>query len=96
MRKFFLTFVVLITISTFAQDLYFYKGVFYGVSEYGDPIVYVDSENTNRIASTDNVADSCCCYQGYDKASNDLSKLYGSCCWMPLTPGKPRCSNGCV
>lgn len=90
MKNFFLTLVALITISAFAQDIYFYKGAFYGVSEYGDPIVYDDSGITSKV-----VMDGCCCYQGYDPASNEQSKLYGSCCWMPLTPGKPRCSNGC-
>lgn len=97
MKKIFFTFVTLLTISAFAQNLFVNKDKVYGMSEFGDLIVYYDGSTSKVDANggLNGLAD-CCCYQGYDADSNALSKLYGSCCWMDLTPGKPRCAFGCV
>jgi hypothetical protein len=96
MKKVFFIFVALVmTMSAFAQEMYLYKGVFYGVSEYGDLIYYSDGEtNRNKIKDAD-VAD-CSCYQGYDPKLKKRNEDYGSCCWMEPNSQYPRCAYGCI
>ncbi len=95
MKKVFFIFVALATIGAFAQDMYFYKGVFYGVSEYGDPIYYSTSDmTTSRFQISD--ADDCSCYQGYDPTLRKRNEDYGSCCWMTPNAQYPRCTYGCI
>lgn len=82
-------------IGLFAQE--FRNGQQIGFSEYGDLLIYEDSSNSSRYgSSTFEDTAGCRCYQGYDKASNDQSKLYGSCCWKPITTSYPVCGGGCV
>jgi len=94
MKKVFFTLVALVTMSAFAQEMFYYQGVFYGVSEYGDPI-YFSPGDTSRNQFLDVLAEDCSCYQGYDPKLIQRNKDYGSCCWMTPNAQYPRCSAGC-
>lgn len=96
MRKIFITFGVLLTISVFAQQFVAYNDQVFGVSEYGDILYFDDNYSASKTDSgsnfgDDNVFVDCSCYQGYNEYYNAYSDLVGSCCWMQPTKGKPRC-----